>query len=183
MVFVKVWIWNVPIGWYVKAWPHANGIILGGGRNLRIWDFVERSETLAYFWSFYLFLVPSLLFGSCPPEPPIMYIQGHDILLKYMGPNSQGLNCGGAKWNVPLSKCSHRYFGHNSTDVTNIVIILLALWWIWRTVDGEWRLSVLDIIIEPCSEAALAPREAVHGISQVYNHFQIWRPDWCWSPF
>lgn len=70
------------------------------------------------------------------------------------------------------SKCSQRYFRHSSTNVTNIVIILLALWWIWRTVDGERRLSVLDIIEEPRSEVALAPRETVHGFSQVYNHFQ-----------
>lgn len=30
----------------------------------------------------------------------------------------------------------------------------------------------LDIIKDPCSEVALAPRETVHGIFQVYNHFQ-----------
>lgn len=110
----------------------------------------------------FTFSSPSLTLWFCPPEPPSCTSRTHHSAQVH-GATQTRAELWWSKMKCFSSKCSHRYFGHSSTNVTNIVIILLALWWIWRTVDGEWRLSVLDIIKEPRSEVALAPRETVHG--------------------
>lgn len=150
----------------LKLGSMPSDTILGGGRNLRIWDFVERSETLAYLWSFPL--VSSLFLALCfLSTRASLSCTCTDMTFcsSAWGQTTKDWTLwDGAKWIAPLLKYSLRYFGHRHTKAANRVTILLTLWWLWRTADGEQRLSVSDITEEPSLEAALAPRETVRGL-------------------
>lgn len=74
---------------------------------------------------------------------------------------------------VPLSRCSLQCFGHSCIKVTTVVL-LLTLWWMSRTADGEVGVSCPRISEEPSLEEAAALRETMHRISTFYNHCQTW---------